>query len=373
MDEKLRKKRLQFAKRRDVGEQITIADLPASLIEASKKVLAGDEKKADEPRKIAVKAPYRSHITMYPKDESGTKIRFTAEQEEILGALLEALIEANFTPDDIVEFFSDADLISEGIQLVCNEFGPNRPEGEVDVFRSGSSQKVSLKEMLDLQESDRRTTQQLNILQRRRYAQQKGERPPSLEKGQMRYNITQKEKNSLDGIFSKQEKNRREAKEAIKAYRQNKAEAKALESVKTPKQVTPSPKSVRRPQPFDFDTHLDAYHQTGDPAYLEAAQRHADMELNKEKLRLARSGNSGFQGHVDREWAINLHKTRSNVLKDLTKSPEMPKKGILSRIAAFFKEEAEILSEMKSYKKRAEADKKAERQAAFSGNRTNLE
>lgn len=117
-DEQLRKKRLQFAKRRDVGEQLTISDLPAGLIEASKKILVGDEEKENAIKKIAIKAPYRSHITMYPKDESGTKIRLTSEQEEVLNTLLDALVVANCTPNQVLEFFGNTELISEGMHLI---------------------------------------------------------------------------------------------------------------------------------------------------------------------------------------------------------------------------------------------------------------
>jgi hypothetical protein len=182
-----------------------------------------------------------------------------------------------------------------------------------------------------LEEAAKKRALGLVAKQQRDYARRKGELPPNVQ-GKSGYNVTQKQKKSLAQILSKQERNRKEAMQAKKGF-------KKPESPQTPEH--PSVPMVSQ-KAYDFDSHLQAYHNTGNKAHLDAAEHHAKMELAKEKLRLSRSGVSGPQGHVDREYARRLHNARLSTVRDLRGEP---KKGIMSRIKAFFKEETLLKEE----------------------------
>jgi hypothetical protein len=198
-----------------------------------------------------------------------------------------------------------------------------------------------------LEEAKKTNIKKIAEKQRAKYVKRKGELPSILQKRKAIYNITQKEKKTLSQILSKQEGYRKEAKKAIKAARSS---APSTEPYSVPNETKQPAKSMAlshpapKPMPHDFNSHLEAYHATGNKDHLKAARRIADMEHTREKQRIIRSGVSGAQHHVDSQWAKKLHKSRTSILNSLESSNE-PKKGIMSRIKAFFKEETLLKEE----------------------------
>lgn len=72
----IRKKKLFFQYRRDVGENYRLDNSSPGLIEAAKDTLI----QKNEPEKIKVKPPYRSHINTNPTAPGGPRIIVAQEE-----------------------------------------------------------------------------------------------------------------------------------------------------------------------------------------------------------------------------------------------------------------------------------------------------
>lgn len=190
--------------------------------------------------------------------------------------------------------------------------------------------------------SKKKKIKELAAEQRKKYTKKRGEIPPILQKGKARYNITQKEKSSLKNILAKQKQYRKTAKEITKAARANPPSMSAYHvpnETKQPAKSMPASHPAPTPKPQSFESHIEAYHSTGNKDHLKAARQHAEMEYDRERERIRRSGVTGAQHHVDNKWNTGMYKDR---IKRLDALEGVPKKGLMTRIKSMFKEEDEL-------------------------------